>query len=329
MTISLPVIQDAHLLTHSRMSTFKTCAKKHYYAYEIGLRRASVAKPLRMGAAIHLGRDRWNQGDSQEDAIAQAVEGYAVLPDWCNTDDLVAEWMLERQIVAVMLAGYFWRWGKPQRVIASEFGFDMQIKNPDTGHNTPIFNLAGKIDGIVTLEDGRLAVAELKTTGESIEPDSDYWKRLRIDQQISAYFLAARAKGHDVQTVLYDVIRKPSIRPKLVKGVRETVEEYGVRLTADIGERPDFYFARQEIPRLESDIEEFRWELWQLQGMIRDCQRLDRWPRNTSACLTMGRCPYFDLCCDGWKPENGLPAGFTYVDRVHSELAPNPKESEA
>lgn len=207
------------------------------------------------------------------------------------------------------------------------------------------------------LRDGRLAVMEHKTTGDSIDSGSDYWLRLRIDHQISLYMLAAKELGHDVQTVLYNVIRKPSIAPKQIplldsngikivedengmrvmkkdgtpresgdaeKGYKlkqriEAPDEFGQRLAADIIARPEFYYARQEIPRLTADLDEFRWELWQQAQAIREAQRANRWIRNSGACLSMGRCPYLNVCHNGLSTDE-LPAGFVRVANIHPEL---------
>lgn len=379
MTIALPQIAGQNLLTNSRLRTFKTCARKHLISYELGIRPESDAKALRLGGAVHLGLDRKCKGDDQDAAITAATACYEVLPPWASNDEAVGEWMCERETVAALLAGYFWRWGDDDslanqvtgvaEVIASELAFELPIRNPDTGKATPTFRVAGKIDKIVRLADGRLAVMEHKTCGESIEPESDYWKRLRIDQQISLYMLAARELGHEVHTVLYDVIRKPAIRPTQIplldeKGLKivldaqgnrclkenikkngepgaghgepyqaanaekgwalqtrtETPAEYGERLLADITQRPDFYFARAEIPRLTADLLEFRYELWQQALAIRETQKTGRHFRNTNACTLMGRCQYFEQCTSShdW---NTVPTGFVRVPDVNPELA--------
>lgn len=56
-------------------------------------------------------------------------------------------------------------------------------------------------------------VVEHKTTAIEIGPGSTYWKRLQLDAQISKYLVGSRALGHEPIGVLYDVIRKPLIRP--------------------------------------------------------------------------------------------------------------------
>lgn len=249
-----------------------------------------------------------------------ATMGYNLIPHWAEP----FEWEVERTKVARLLHGYYWRWeGDGLDILATEQSFELPLVNPSTLRPSRTWLLAGKIDKIVRLEDGRLAIQEHKTTGDSIDTGSDYWPRLRLDQQISLYVLAARQLGFNVETVLYDVIRKPGIEPKIVdrkSGRRETADEYGDRLTEDIGTRPDFYFARKEIPRLEKDLEEFSYEVWQQAHQLRDCQTVNRWYRNTNSCLMPYRCDFFDLCSNGYDPADGVPPGFVQMTNVHPEL---------
>lgn len=355
-------------LTHSRMQAFKTCPKKHYYSYELGIRPIETAKPLRLGSAVHLGLDLRKQGKSGAEAVLAAMKPYDNRPAWADDDEKAHEWEVERETVGCLLSGYFWRWEIPDlapelsiaEVVASEFAFDLPIKNPDTRSASRLFRLAGKIDGIVRLGDGRLAILEHKTVSEDIDPVADYWVRLRMDQQISLYMLAARAMGHNVQTVLYDCIRKPTIRPERVplldeNGVKivvdtatgervrskdgkkwresgdaaqgftlqsriQTPQEFAEKLMADITERPDWYFARQEIPRLASDLDEFSAELWQIQQNIRLAQIDGRNYRNTGACkFNNSKCAYFNVCHPTIDPTQ-IPSGFVRVTNVHPEL---------
>lgn len=56
-------------------------------------------------------------------------------------------------------------------------------------------------------------VVEHKTTALEIGAGSSYWRRLTLDSQISNYQVGCRSLGHVPTGVLYDVIRKPQIRP--------------------------------------------------------------------------------------------------------------------
>lgn len=351
------------LLTHSRQSCFKTCRKQHYFGYELGIRRELDAKALRMGSAYHDGLEALGNGLGIDVACEWAAQHYENCPE--NFD--AWEWSIERETVLRMLCGYDWRWQDYGLIhISSEPSFEIPLLNPETGRPTPNFNLAGKIDGIVQLKDGRLAVREAKLLGDDIGPDSSLWRRMRIDHQVSLYVLAARRLGYEVDTVLYDVACKPGIKPSNVpvldelgakivlngSGIRVkterglwrqtgdkekgyvlqsrqmTADEWGEKLNEDIAARPDFYFARVEIARMDQDLKEYEYELWEIQQTMREAQRSGRWFRTVSK-HTCDYCPVFDLCSNkGFDPEGTLPEGYVRVSDVHPELNRRPKDDD-
>jgi len=347
------------LLTNSRMSSAKTCLRKHYYEYELCIQKDRESQPLRIGSAVHDGLDLLATENSI-DVVAHHIRAlYAVLPAWIQTEDDTDDWYTECETVIGLLTGYQWYYSDSQdiRVIVSEQEFNIPLRNPDTGAPSTIWRLAGKIDKIVEYK-GIPAIMEHKTTGEDLSPDSDYWKRLLIDQQISLYMITARELGHAVTTIVYDVIRKPLIRrlsiPVMDKDGKKIVldkdgqrvlnkkgepyqagnaangwtmqsrlqspDEYRERLIADIMQRPEWYFARQEIPRLDADIQEFAVELWQQQKQLSDCKRMGRWFRNTNACLHPYRCEFFEICSNGIDPSVTLPDGYIQKACKHPEL---------
>lgn len=323
------------ILTHSRMQCFKTCPKKHYFHYLLGIRRERESQPLRFGGNFHLGLDLLAQGKDLAFVVNVVRSQYEDVPAWADAYD----WAIECEQVIRLLCGYVWRWGEDGcEVLSTESVFCLPIRNPETGAATNVFKVSGKKDKIVRLEDGRIALREHKTTGDPIDPDSDYWKRVRLDHQITLYFWAAKELGYDIQTIEYDVIKKPTIGPKrgtpeesrkykkdgtLYANQRETdesVQEYGDRLTEDIGKRPEFYYQRQEVPRLQSDIDEFLGELWDQQKIMRMCELSGRHPRNTQACTMPYRCEYLDVCHGSGDFSQGLPEGFIQVTNIHTEL---------
>lgn len=233
---------------------------------------------------------------------------------------------------------------------AVEQEFHLPIVNPKTGARSRSFTQAGKKDGVIehSKRPGSIYGLEHKTTSEDIsDPNAPYYRRLAIDSQVSAYTLANWQEGVKIEGTLYDVIRKPGIRAKkLSKAERasfvadgmyfgkrfsndvrlefsgtveiETPEMYAARLAHDCKERPDWYFQRRIIPRLDQDVQEYAEELWDVATEIRIAMGTKRWFRNSGACMLYNSpCPYLGIC-----------SGHTSVDdprwakreKQHSEL---------
>jgi hypothetical protein len=319
---SLPLV-----ITQSAVGAYLTCPRKYWWSYENQIRKIAVGSALSLGTTYHNLLEQVNIGKSIDDAIAITRAN----PSASDFDRTIAE---------CLAYGWAWRYTNDPagKIISAEKTFEWKPKSKAR------WSVAGKIDAIVELPDGRTAVVEYKTTGDNIEPQSDYWRRLLIDRQVSWYVLGARSLGYEVDTVIYDVARKPGLKPKLLKGEkttnpdgtpgkRESLGEYAQRLCEDILSRPEHYYARQEIPRVQHDLDESREEMEMLAHMIRASRNANRWPRNTNACVVFGKCPYFDPCSIGHDPQTaGTPAGFKRVDDVNAELtingAPMPEESD-
>jgi len=225
------------LLTHSRQASFKECRRKHFLSYELGLRKLDDSKALRMGSAFHAGVEVLGNGLPLADAVEAARAHYVACPVLFDA----YLWEIERETVERLVCAYEWRWQvKPLKYLAVELPFNLPLINPETGKPTPSFDLAGKIDAIVEMEDGRLAVKETKLRGDDISQDSDLWRRMRIDHQISLYIHAARRLGYPGDTVLYDVARKPTIKPEAVPildgaGAKIVLDSHGDRVKTKTG----------------------------------------------------------------------------------------------
>ena len=317
----------ADLVTHSRMQCFKTCRRKHWYKYGLRVRRES-GPALRMGSMVHTALDLLKNGSTLDEVSAAIRENYTPLLEAADTLDRVDALELEAEKVWRLTQGWFNRWAPPfvsdVAIVASELPFNLAIANPATGCSSRTYSVAGKIDGICTLP-GRVLLLEHKTAGESIGLDAPYWNRIRLDTQITLYMLAARKLGYPVSGVFYDMIRKPSIAPKLVgKGPdkhRENVQEYGERLAADIAARPEFYYARKEIPRLNSELDEMAHELWQIAIDMRQAELKGHHFKNSGACASPYPCEFLEVCANRTDLSvDPLPEGFERLDYVHPEL---------
>jgi len=252
-----------------------------------------------------------------------------------------------------LYAAHAWHWSaQPLTMVETEWEFDVDFRGR---------RLRGKVDGMIKHEDGRVGVIERKTTSDSVEAESLYWDRLRMDVQVGMYGLAASHKlGRYPDFVIYDVVRKPTISPKNLsaaevkrmrgelsssgcatyfgesfRGVdvesalsesRESSALYGARLTADIGDRPGHYFARREVPRLTSDYETLQAQLIDQINLLEYAEDNAMLHRNPDACSLFGKCDFFGLCERNLTP--GLvklpPDGYRVRDRLHAELSELP-----
>lgn len=286
-------------LTNSMRNKFASCHRAFKFCYE------DLKRPIKTSDALNFGT-----------AMHQLLECY-----WLGAE---AEYpQVDTEYTAMTLKalfeGYRNRWQEQDNAtyetVGTEMRFDAPLMNPETGGVSKTFHLAGKIDAIAREKaSGKVVIVEHKTTSQDIGPGSDYWRKLPIDGQVSGYYCGAEALGHQASTCLYDVIRKPTIKPlkatpedkrkynkdgSLSKACREndeTPDEWYERLTADIASRPDYYYARIEISRSDNDLMEYLFDMWAVSREISDAQRMNRWSRNPQACSVFGTCEYFGVC---------------------------------
>ena len=311
------------LLTNSRLRAFRTCARLHSLRYIKGWQVVRTSEALRVGSLVHLGLEAWWTGKDPMVAVAgRAIDAY------------------EQAKVEEMLLAYANRWGADRdlyEVLGIELEFRAPLLNPETMAESRTWELAGKLDGLLRRKsDGRVLVMEHKTTQDDISDEaSDYWLGLAMDGQISQYILGAESMGHKVDEVLYDVLRKPAIRPltatppesrkykadgSLYANQRdrdESPEEYRMRLREVLADPK--YLARHSVPRTLGQMEEFLFDAWEQSSIMRESERLDRAPRNPEACNRMGRCAFWQVCSTGSKPED-FPADYIKSEKVNPEL---------
>jgi hypothetical protein len=347
-------MSERQLLTNSRAKTARSCAKKHHLMFTEGLRPVTDASALRFGTLIHLGLEAWwksaQAGIGGEELLAvmlTAVAGEADPFDRARAEEL--------------LRGYHYRWESaiPDfEILAVEVQFRTRLVNPSTRRPSPLWDLGGKIDAIVRdRRDGLTKIVEHKTSSEDIRDGSEYWRRLRMDSQVTAYYAGAASLGHDVGGCVYDVIKKPGLHPKDIPQVdadglkivfdangervrtktgkwRETAStedgyvlqvrpesanEFRVRVNAAIAAAPNDFYARGPVVRLEAEMKRGLKGLWLLAQQIHEGDLIEEWPENPDACVSFGRsCPFFDLCTGAASIDDATR--FRRSATVHPEL---------
>ena len=292
---------EARKLTNSMRSKFNACHRAYKIAYVDLIRPAKASEALTFGTAMHALLEAYWTGTN---------------PDFASIT--TGDEFKDKTLIA-LFDGYVEKWGAKDYLnyehIGAEIGFEAPLMNPETGGTSKTWVLAGKIDAIAKDKTtGKTVIVEHKTTSQDIGPGSDYWRKLAIDGQVSGYYVGAQASGYDAQDCLYDVIRKPTIKPykatpedkrkynkdgslsKTCREFDETPDEWYKRLKADIAERPDYYYARVSVARSEDDLMDYLFDMWAVGREIADAERIGRWSRNPNACSIYGSCEYFDVC---------------------------------
>ena len=276
-------MQSKLKLSASSINAFKSCPIRFRNAYVLGIRPTEDTDALRIGTSWHellevaslepgspcpdpMCADDYPENmpdcpicagtghvpDDVMDAVIRLLDKrYA---DVTMLDKQARE--IERIKLLYALIGYRWYHNNTiSPAIAREEYFNLPLLNPDTGHPVPNVFITGKIDKLVTLDSGRLAVKEHKTTGSSLDSDSSYWAHLNMDTQTSIYIYAARRlqlegklekygiKATDplISEIEYDVHHKPQISPKmLTQGDSKKFVEDGIYCGEEFGIQHDY-----------------------------------------------------------------------------------------
>lgn len=307
-------------LTSSRMRSARSCQRRHHLEWDLGVIPTKEMDALRFGTLCHKWLEAWwsATGDSR---LADALHVLHSEPNQDPFDLAKAE---------AMLRGYHLRWkDEPLIALAVEVSFDTPLINPDTGAPSKTWALGGTIDVVVRDErDGRVFVMEHKTSALDISPGSDYWKRLRMDGQVSTYFVGGASLGYPIDGCIYDVLGKPALRPLKAtprearkykkdgslyanqRDADETPAAYLVRVMEAIAAEPSAYFQRGDVVRLEDEMRSHMRDVWQLAVQLRDARAAQSWPRNPDACVSYGTtCPFFGVCTGEESLED--PSRFT------------------
>lgn len=331
MTMSVAAQSRRHIpvLTQSSITTFRRCPREYHFSYRLNRKARRKLAALKFGSLFHVGLNAWWFMVSPEKRLEAAVMR---MRHYAETEELDAFELVKAEC---LMAGYTARWGdEPYETIAVEKTFRVPIVTPNESHNPAyndhLYDLVGSIDAIV-LASNVFHNIEHKTTSADISAGSDYWRRvIALDSQVSTYNAASKALGYDVRDTIYDVTRKPELQPlkatpeeskKYTKPTKaepiprlyanqreadETPEEYRERLTVDIIARPDWYFQRQTIVRLEHDDTEHERDVRQTAQMIRFAEDHDAWPRSPNACERFRRlCDFFDVCSGECSIDDG------------------------
>jgi hypothetical protein len=260
------------VVSHSELACYRACPRKHHLAYRERMAPLVPAESLTRGSSVH-----------KELAAIWSGEG-AHLDELGAADSALVYGYMVHYSPVVPLDAINVRVNVPFRVELSD---DVTV--------------VGECDAVYTRgPSGRTVVVEHKTTASDITPGSAYWAEKTVSNpQVSIYLLAFPGAF-----VLYDVLRKSSLRPlREGKPNAETDAEYYQRCFLDIAKRPERYYQRANIFRSPEELIEARDDVltWAaITSIFSDV-------RNPDACFSFGRrCEFFDVCWHDLPIENDL-----------------------
>lgn len=315
--------------TNSRLNCLAECPQKHHRAYVQGYRLIKEdSDALNFGSAFHWLLEQYELAQKAGDFLSDPRIEQMTKGQGADMDPF------EKARCQALFEGYRARWiVSPLTWLAVEAEWEAPLVHPITGEVHPRVRLGGKIDGIVQ-DGGKTLIVEHKTSGEDIGAGTTYWERKRLDTQISLYYLGARAIGYDVDGCLYDVSKKPGMRPKKKsaevklkkdgtpyanqQAADETPEDFYTRCIGEIASDLSSYYTRATLVRTQDELDRAMLDVWEQVEIWEASRGLH--PRNTSACHRWGRPCQFFGDCTGDRPITE-DSRFQIVENVHAELA--------
>lgn len=272
-------------------------------------------------------------------------------------DDFTTE---ENWVVAAtckgLLEGYHARWAESHKeieVTEIEKTYLAPLINLKTNEESKVFQSAGVIDKSAN-HHGKVIFDHKTTSMDISDPTGPYWRQLETDSQPSQYELLKLANSERIDRVIWDVIRKPGIKPKKIAkkdraeitslqtyhGVpvseeakvkyiteeREDAELYQIRVALETKDKPDRYFARRSVPRTQQQLAEYYQEVWDIGLDIELARENDRHYRNPGSCMQFNSpCKFLGICSGYDSPDSN---NWVVKDKIHNELGIDPEPGE-
>lgn len=247
-----------------------------------------------------------------------------------------------------LLVGYDWKWSNAQSEIVlleTEGTYVGPLTNIETGKDSRTWRVGGKLDKLAN-DQGKV-LYDHKTTSQDIEdPNGTYWRQLVIEGQASHYELLLLMNGIRLDRIVWDVTRKPGIKPKklaiadrkavtslglycgykvtpetqtqLITEERENEELFMFRVARETLDDPARYFARRSVPRTREELHEYAVELWEIGQEMLGTRNTGRHFRNSGACMNYGTpCEFLGICSGHDTVDSDK---WTRKEQVHNEL---------
>lgn len=293
-----PSLKFEHVFV-SYINYFNECKRKAYYMFVRNLEPRYANNAFFVGSAFHKGIQVFYDGFPPEEVLDMTDEWMdEYLGDTFIKPEEEPKIEKQRATVIGMLTAYMNHYGKRDKweVIGTEQSMSVRLKELDV-------DMIGTIDLLYhnLRKDPEVPRIADHKSASAVSLSAGYFERLAIDLQVNMYpILSKLCLNLDIRTVNYNVVMKPTIRPRQA----ETYDEFLDRIIEEYVSDPKKYFFRKSIVIKSKNIDE---SFKDFVGCATDIASKyttentaydkDNWPRNTKACFnSYGRCPYFNLC---------------------------------
>jgi len=289
----------------SSVQDWMTCKRLYYYKRIKKYNKIVYNLPFIVGRVVHEGLAAVLAKKPNAIGIMTAVyqrERAEAIKEFVLSPEQLEELDMQEFITKGMLLAYQSKYSqmiKDMKYLGSEVEGALDLGNGVT------FVL--KLDNVVVVRTKRI-LHELKTT-KQITPD--YVKRIQTDLQTAVYFHFHNIIWPEskIQEVMYDVIRKPSIRRKTKGKVKESKEAFLQRLQ-DWYKKPDdmsvFHIERFKTPGIVEEAV-INTVVKVSEEMLRSKHKEDYYQDFDKCHSYFGDvCPYYTLCHEGGESKENL-----------------------
>jgi hypothetical protein len=283
--------------TYSALKTFLNCRQEYSHRYlQLIEKDIAPGAALWIGSLIHACLEMWYRGQSLGEIIDFIYASRDGSSNWIQCE-------------AIMTA-YAARYPTEEfEVVKVEDEWRGPLINPETGAASTTITLAGKIDGLIRLEDGSYAIFEHKTTSKDLDK---FTASLWSDFQTRFYCIQyGRANGIEIKKAMFNIIKKSAIKGR--KG--ESDEDRMARMAGNI------QFKRYLLSFDKALMDEIEEQVWEIKDNMQLAARKGKYYKNESQCQHAfgGMCQYYDLCSSANSPII-RDSFYRKRQRAHSEL---------
>ena len=289
------------LLSHSQIGVFLTCPAMYRHQY---IRRISPRKRafyFTVGSAMHKFIETWYSTRGNEElATRHATQVFEedFEPELFSAEE-THQFECDKAMTLGMCEGYVRYYTQDFDQYQSFLCEGRSKISLVSTHPHYQINYQAVLDALAQDAAGDWWIIETKTAGRVT---SSYLQRVRIDSQVSGQmWVAKQVLGHFPKGVVYNVIKKPSIRLK--KG--ETKQAYQKRVAREYSDVKNCdvkgYFTREDIIISKAQLRDWMDETQYIGRQIATMRAEHHpwWPKNTGACEKFGSaCVYMPACID-------------------------------